>query len=348
MAAPRLESVWRRSLPTLHSFRVSPSGEAVGVIHNDGRLHCLDRSGNLKWGVTFAKPPHVFLSNRGNAALSYVPQNPFLTTVALVGQGAVRMRMELEGPIACGAITPDGRLAGAATGTRRLYLFRRSGRRFTHTRQQLNGAPRAMLAPRSGLLVIGFRGEAGVMALDADGKRRWSLPGEPGRVYDLCSSPDGHMIGILSYLARGGGGIHAYVVASSGSMIWQASLPGIYPRMALESDNARAAIGYTEVLKGAGKTGYARKIAYFDATGNLLWKKGGLFFSPKLLGAVSPGPALVTQGPASVFYLLGKGGRIEKTLRYPVALRRAEASWSGRVVAAWAEDDSLYLLRWKR
>ena len=167
-------------------------------------------------------------------------------------------------------------------------------------------------------------------------------------MYDLTADPNGHTLGILSYRSGYGDRIRAYVLASSGSMLWQAQAPGIYPRMSLEADGVRTAVGYTEVLRSGARTGYHRKVAYYDGQGDLLWEKGGLFFSPQLLGAVTPGPGILARGEASNLYLMDERGGITGHYLHPALIRRTEVAWHSRSVLVWDVRNVLTYLQWRR
>ncbi|MBW3624009.1 MAG: hypothetical protein KY468_11430 [Armatimonadetes bacterium] len=347
-AAPHLRETWRKRVRPLHSFRVSPNGDALILGYRDGRSHCFHRDGKLSWGVRFKQPHRVMPSNNGQYALAFPPHQPYSTMATLLRGGKTCRRVKLDGAILSGTMSPDGQFGAAVTRKGSLYFFRRTRSCFTYTRQRLKGEPRVTLVPRTGLLLVGHAGSGGVEAYGRDGSLRWRLPGEAGRVYDLTSSPEGHAVGILSYRAGFGDRIRALVVASSGDLIWQSRVPGIYPRMALEADGVRASLGYTEVMRAGTSTGYARKVALYDGAGRRLWEKGGLFFSPQLLGTVTPGPSVVAKGGGGDLYLLDGRGGIQSQYRHPTPIRRAETSWDGRTVVLWDMENSLSYLRWMR
>lgn len=347
-AAPHLREVWRKPLTSVQSFGISPNGESLIVGYGDGRSHCYLMSGHRRWGTTFSTPHRISLSNDGRYALAFISQQPFKTMATLLHDGKTCRRVKLDGPIVGAGLSPDGRLGAAVTRKGWLYLFRRRGSCFSSSRYRVRSSPRTLLVPRAGMALVGYSGPGGVEAYGADGRLRWRLPGEVQRVYDLSSGPDGHVIGILSYRRGYGDRIRAYVLASSGNQIWQAPVPGIFPRLALEAEGGRAAVGYTEVLRAGQKTGYARKIAHFDSRGRLVWEKGGLFFSPQLLGTVSPGPTVIARGEAADLYLLDERGGIQSHYRHPAFIRRTETAWNGRALLVWDVRNSLSYLRWER
>jgi hypothetical protein len=296
--------------------------------------------------VNYPQPRRIVLSNGGDYALSYSPLAPRQTTVSLLKGGKPLISVKLDGPITAGAISPDGTLAAAVTRNRRICLFRKKGNTFVASRSRLSASPRALLVPASNEVVIGYRGIGGVETLDGRGHHQWKLQGQARTVYDPYSSLDGKAIGVLSYRSGTGDRARVYVMSPNGTVLWQDHLPGIFPRMALESEATGAAVGYTEVYSGA-TTRYGRKIVYYDGKGHRLWEKGGVFFSPTLVATVSPGPAVMVRGPQMNFYTLDSRGAIRGLFTSPVVSLRTEASRNGRMLAVWDKDGILRCLQWK-
>jgi hypothetical protein len=333
---------WKTKLDSLRTLAVSASGDALAVADAEGLVVCYSRDQKRLWSVKYPQVRRIALSNNGRFALSYSPLQPKMTTVSLLERDKTRASVKLPGPVIVGAISPDGALAAAVTQNQWLYLFRKKGKTFVHSRLHLSAPARALLLPSSGEVVIGYKGTRGVEAMDGQGHRRWRLTGQDHFVYDLYASSDGKGIGILAYRSGTGDRARAFVIAPNGTITWQAHLPGIFPRMALEDGGGGTAVGYTEVYRGAEITRYGRKVAYYDEEGNRLWEKGGVFFSPTLVAALSPGTAVLVRGPQMRFYTLDGRGAIRGVIRSAVTSLRTEASRNGRTLVVWGEDGAIH------
>ncbi len=345
----RLERLWSKPTPNLAAFDLDPSGGAVLLRLKGNVFHCLNPEGGLRWGATLSRPSRLLLSRDGAVGLAYTPGNPYAKTLTLLREGRFTLLHTLDGPIQAAGLSPDGTLAAAAT-PRSIHLFTASGANPVQSRVlPVSGVPRAILAPRSGLVLVSYRGAGGVVAMNAAGRRLWSLAGQPGFIYDLAACPEGRAVGALAYRAGTGDQARAYVLTAAGAVLWQAPVPGIYPRLRLEADGAHAALGWTEVMRAGDNVSYARHIAYYNARGNKLWEKGGLFFSLQLLGVMTPGPGVLAQGASGGLFVFGENGRILSLQRLSAnaPIQRATATRDGAALVALRQDQSLEYWRWR-
>ncbi|MDI6829146.1 MAG: hypothetical protein QME62_11760, partial [Armatimonadota bacterium] len=87
-----------------------------------------------------------------------------------------------------------------------------------------------------------------------------------------------------------------------------------------------------------------RKIKVYNTKGNVLWEKGGLFFSPRLVAISPSGSSVITSDGKSSLYTILSNGKIRSKLSLGGVIRTCISSNDCCRILIYCGDGWLYLV----
>lgn len=351
---PRWRELWTRPAPALAAMDVADSGGAVAWVDRDGGIRRMDGQGRTLWQTAPLSGINRVEIAADGTILAYAWLNPNRSSVTVLpesGGGKRRAAFALEGAIWDAALSPDGSRAVVGTGARYAYVlpltFPADTAPVPLARWRTPGIPESVtVSTGEPLAILGTWQEAGVSAFGLDGTFRWQhYEPESARLFTVRISHDGGTaVGVSAKgPAQGDARLHVWDTATW-RLLWSEDLEAFRPRALTTRDGRFIAVTYLKTLTYRTGEVRERKLALYDRKGKRLWEKGGLFFSPERLVALSAdGARLTVTDGGSTFYTLDNRGHFVSKLRLPVNPRTGVPPTIREVVAT--QDGAFLLVR---
>jgi outer membrane protein assembly factor BamB len=250
---------------------------------------------------------------------------------------------EVVGSVWSGDVSPDGMRAVVTTGERYVYVYKPDPSRPSYNRWRLDGIGyRTAFTPNNRRVIIGTWQESALVCYDIHGAFQWRSKHETDRQYELCISADGRRIlGILSGTQHDPG-IEFALWDAGGKRLWNRSLDGFDTRALISPKSQYVAISYASFLRDEVME---RKVAVYGSDGELLWEKGGLFFSPYLVALSPTGSSVIVSDGERSLYNIDRRGKVLSKLALGGTIRKTVASEDGRTILLYCGDGWLYCMR---
>lgn len=379
-ASVQFRRVWATPTVGFRGAAVSPDGGFVGVIEGYAPGKAGERVSLWRWADRPQKPlwsrPEpgaslVAVGAGGRTVLSCARMNPRRRLVSVrKGADGARMCDDQTGTVG-GAIwdvqmSADGHFAGVTTGDGGLYRVSLGYGETTPTfrRWRLGGIGTSVgLTPRSTYLAAGTWDETGVScyALKGDGTPTWRFPNDKTtattrqtlqhRLFETQMTRNGRYVLGLSYAnaRRSDGTLYLWRCDGDGTPLWTHPL-GVntfFPEALISQDGQMVAVTYVRMIAQSRRTVPERSLMVLNGDHQLLWEKGGLWFSPNLVAMAPDGSRVTVSDGQRMLYNVNASGRITSTYLFKgaAAIRQTLSSPDGRFLLVYTSDGWLHLIQ---
>jgi WD40 repeat protein len=357
------EPVWTQPSPHLSDVALAVDGGSVVWVDDTGSVRRIDAQTHRTLWQTDPLPGvnSVRIAPQGTV-LAYSRMNPACTTVRILDATLGPRKsvlLPLQGAVWSAAITPDGNQAVIGTGNSLLYCFPlRQDAVFPGAPISLPGIPETVdvAAHKSGakgnaldtVALLGTWQDGGVCAWGLDRLPRWRHGEQiPDYSYVVALSQDGSTGAAVA--ARGphreSARLHVWDM-STGKLLFIENLHGFDPHIAVSTNGQQIAVTYSradgqnEGFAPRPNEGIERKVMLFDRTGRHLFEeKGGVFFSPELIGISADGTRVMVRDPQGTIWTLDNHGRTIARLTAP--------SKAGQLLRVLTTRDGNYMLLYR-
>jgi len=349
LCAQRQETItvrWQRHANQPQSLTISPGASFFGGVDKDGTVRFYDERGKLLWGKQVGGATNVLIASNGQSLLVYSRLNPINRTVRFFRRdGRQLWEHEVEGSVWAGAVTPDGQYAAVTTGAKYIYRYLPHPTSPKFKRWRLPGIGHCLtFTPDSKCLVVGTWQASTITCYDLEGTQKWTLAQKSDRQYELQNSGDGKRILGIRPSTQHTPLAEICLWDSAGQGIWRRNLKGFDVAARISPQSKYVAVSYATILTHKNKDVIERKVAVYDAKGNLSWEKGGLFFGPRLVALSPTGDSVIVSDGARSLYNIDRSGRILSKRTFEGEIKMAVSSEDGRRILLYCADGWLYLL----
>lgn len=379
-ASDQFRRVWATPTVGFRGAALSPEGGFVGIISGYAPGKTGEKVALWRWADRPAKPlwnrPEpgaslVAVGAGGRTVLACARMNAQRRQVS-IRKGADGARMSdpqtstLGGAIWEMQMSADGQYAGITTGDGGLYRVTLGYGETAPTfrRWSLGGIGNSVdLTPRNTYLVAGTWDESGVScyALKGDGTPAWRFPNErttkevcqtlQRRLFEAQITRNGRFVLGLSYAnaRQSDGTLYLWRCDGDGTPLWTHPL-GVntfFPKALISQDGQTVAVTYMRLMAQGRRTVPERSLMVMNGDHQVLWEKGGLWFSPTLVAMAPDGHRVTVSDGGKMLYNVNASGRIT----YPYAfkgtatIRQTLSSPDGRFVLVYTSDGWLHLLQ---
>lgn len=360
---PHWETVWTHRAPDLVAMDLASGGE-VAWVDRKGCVRGMDVRGRTRLQTAPLAGVNCLVATPPGLVLAYSRLNPLRPVVTILDPkdgGKRPLACPVEGAVWRVAVSFLGNTALVGTGQRWVYVLPvdRDAQKTARpvARWRAPGIPEsAALVSERPLALLGTWQRSGVSAFSLDGTPRplqYEDP-ESDRAHSVCLSADGSTAVATS--ARGPREAEARVTVwdtENGRRLWSENLEAFRPDALTSHNGQLIAVAYVKALSYRTGAAVERKLALFDRTGQRLWEKGKLFFSPRLVAFAADGSRLTVTDGAGAIYTLDARGRFQSKLRLPAnpstgvvpGIRQVIASEDGEWLLIHRGDGQITLLR---
>jgi hypothetical protein len=285
----------------------------------------------------------------GDLVAAFEPRSALFRTLFLwSGDGHPEGRWQFDDPLTCVTIEDEGRRVAVGSDGGEVRLLQREGATWRRLPGWQVDAPVHAVAfgPGEALWVLG--GSPSMLACHRlDGKLLWRARPWEGRAsgQSFSASADGQFA-VVAAERSAPAGIEVQLWSARGRRLWRAVFEGRAPHVRLADKGEGVVVAYERAFshRDRGQGMVERALAAFDPTGSERWRKGGAFFSPLLVAVEPHGDWVLSLGPQSKFWLLGRRGETRwRSIAHP-SVQVAVGSRNGRSAAAYRVDGRLMML----
>ncbi|HUV05954.1 MAG TPA: WD40 repeat domain-containing protein [Armatimonadota bacterium] len=338
---------WKTPASQPVCLAMSAAGRFFGTVAKDGTVRLYGRNGSQLWEQRVEGATDVLIARNAQSVLVYSKLNPMQRAVYFFRNDGQRLwRHEVEGSVWSASVSPDGNYAAVTSGEGRIYVYKPDPRRPTYRRWRLDGIGyRVVFSADSRRVIVGTSQESALVCYDIRGRFQWRCRHDTDRQYELCASADGRRIlGVLP-ATQHDPGIEFCLWDSGGKRLWKRSLDSFDARALISPKSQYVAISYASFLSHEGSGIIEQKVAVYRCDGQLLWDKGGLFFSPYLVALSPKGSSVIVSDGDRSLYNIDKHGKLLSKLTLRGTLRKTISSEDGRRILAYCGDGWLYLMQ---
>lgn len=342
-----LSSLWRRKLGGVVAAVVSAQGERTLVVDAEGRLTCIGATGDTIWERAIPGMDRVATSRDGRFCAVYAARRPFLRDVSLLDdRGRTLSTVENSEPVSTAVISPDGHLAAIAAG-HTVTLCSRTANEVRERRVDLQGKITQLQFGPGDSVYVAAQSPDYVALVKSTGKVLWRRNSAAGASFAISASEDGRVLAIGSQ--RPDDLVSLSLVNMGNERLWSAPRPGRSPRVRIAADGSAALLAYEHKVAHRLESRFEQRLAYFGASNNESWTKGGAFNAPLCIALDRTGDWVVVLDLQRAldlprFRLYGERGerRWMYTCAAPVLI--ASGSSQGRHIAVYRADGVLEML----
>lgn len=342
-----LSSLWRRKLGGLVATVVSAQGERTLTVDTEGRLTCIGATGQTIWERAIPGVDRVAISRSGEFCAVYAARRPFQRAVLLLDdRGRTLQTVENSEPVSTAVISPDGHLAAMAAG-HTVTLCSRTLDKVRERRIQLQGKITQLQFGPGDSVYVAAQNPDYVALVKSTGKVLWRRSSAAGAAFAISASEDGRVLAIGSQ--RPNDVVALSLVNVGNERLWSAPRPGRSPRVRIAADGSAAILAYEHKVEHGQESRFEQRLAYFGASNNEAWTKGGAFNAPLCIALERTGDWVVVLDLQRArdlprFRLYGERGerRWVYTCEAPVII--AAGSTDGRHIAVFRSDGVLEML----
>lgn len=372
--------VWATPVTGFRDAAVSPDGSYVGILSDyaPGKRsekvalwHWADRPLKPLWSRAESEASLVAVSAEGRTVLSCAQLNPLQRLVS-IRKGADGARMcsvqtaTVKGAIWDVQLSADGQYAGITTGDGGLYRVKLGYGETTPTfaRWPLDGIGNSVdLTTRNTYIAAGTWDQTGVScyALKGDGTPTWQFPNErttketrqtlDHRLFEAQFTGNGRFVLGLSYAnaRQSDGTLYLWRSDGDGTPLWrhELGLNTFFPKALVSQDGQTIVVSYMRMIAQGSRTVPERSLLVLNGDGQVLWEKGGLWFSPTLVAMAPDGHRLTVSDGGRMLYNVNSSGRITTPYQFkgPATIRQTVSTPDGRVILVYTSDGWLHLVQ---
>ncbi|MCL6518253.1 MAG: WD40 repeat domain-containing protein [Armatimonadetes bacterium] len=341
-----LHLIWKRPIKPPVSLTIAPGGNYFGTVDTEGNVRFYNKNARLIWQKKIEGATDALIAQNGSSLLVYTKLDPTRTTVHYFRlNNNLYWRHDVSGSIWSAAVSPNGDYVAVGTGKCYLYLYPPYPIRPRWRRWRLEGIVHSLtFTPDSQRIVAGTWQKSAIACYDLKSKLLWRYGHYNDRQYDLQVSADGNTI-----LGVQPGSQHRPVTEvclwnTQGRLLWRQKVEGFEPFARVSPRSQYVAISFAKYLSRSRSHMLERKIKVYSAKGNLLWEKGGLFFSPRLVAISPTGSSVIASDGKSSLYNIQSDGKIRSKLTLGGVIRTCIPSNDCRQILIYCGDGWLYLV----
>lgn len=338
---------WQCEVKELQNLAMSADGQLYGGVDRNGVVSFYDLDGELVCKKQVSGATDVLIAKAGRSFLVYSRLNPLHLQVNFFRRnGRPVWQHEIDDTVWCGAVSPDGEYAAVATGDKYVYLYEPDPGKPRYRRWRLRGIGHCLaFTPDSKELIVATWQDSGIACYNLSGELDWIELQDSDRQYKLQISRDGrYILGVLPSTQHSRSA-EVCLWNSQGKRLWRRKLEAFDVAAQISPDSQYVAVSYATILSRKGSEVVERKIALYDSGGKLLWRKGGLFFGPRLIGLSPTGSSVIVSNRQRTLYNIDKRGRIVPPQhRFGAMIQMAIPSADGRRILLYSRDNQLYLV----
>ena len=367
-SAPPLTPLWSRPIAGFRGAALSPQGELValssGVKGTVSLWHWRTQPDKPLWTHAAANASNVAVGAAGSSVLAWAaldPDQPEMTILS-GADGATLAHQTLGSAVWDAEISADGAYAGVVTGGKLLYLYELSDQPYKNEGRDkrihhwsLGGIGSSVAFPTIGsFLVTGTWNDSGVACYTPRGACLWQYPEEAdvrhalaGRLFTARLSGNGRYVLGLSYgnVRESDPTLYLWRSDGGGNPLWKTELgeDAFYPTAQITQDGDYVAVSYLHQIVRGNQSLSEHRLRLLDHSGNILWERGGLLFSPDLITLSPNGDYLIVSDGQRTLYALRHDGHILRRYPLPGLLRQTALSADGKVLLVYTGDGTLSL-----
>jgi len=325
---------------------MTQDGEFFGSVDKTGKVQFMNHDGSIIWTKQVEGATDMMIAKNGQSVLVYSKLNPIYQDVYFFRADGFRLwNHRVEGSIWAGAVSSNGSYAAVTTGKQFVYVYRPDPNHPKYHRWRLDGIGRSIaFSPDSEHIIIGAWQKSGLLRFDLNGKLEWRGAQRTERQYNVRISADERTI-LSTYPGRQHDPYVEFSLWDSrGKLLWRKGING-YDGWALVSPTSQyVALSYANTISHGDSRIIERKVDVYKADGQLLWRKGGLFFGPRLIALSPKGSSVIVWDGEKSLYNIDQNGRILSKLILGNKVSKVLSSEDGRKVLLYCSDGFVYLL----
>lgn len=373
----RWEPVWTSPVPDLTAAGIASDGSSVSWMDTRGAVRRLD----VSTGKTLWQTPPLPGMNRlavapGGDVFVYSALNRLNSRVRLLDRdkGAAKgAEYPLNGAVWSVAISDGGANAFVGTGQGTVYTIPirpTSNAPFLHpTTWPASGIPQSLAVSADGSVSVISTWDTRTVSAwlpvlpsasatpePALAHQIWrAMVGEPSRRFQVTLSSNGTTAVGISACGRRGADPRVEVWdAHTGALLWQESYEGFDARALPSADGRYIAVTYAEMSDYKSGSIVEHRLCLYSRDGAKMFiDKGGLYFSPELVGLSADGTRVTVRSGNTTLYSLDEHGSFRSKLSLPVdpvkhtspSIRECYTSTDGHYLLILRGDGVLSLYR---
>ena len=359
------QRVWAQPVPGFRAAALSGNGSSIVTVGADSRVRLWDwqrRPTHALWNRVVLGASQVAVTMGAQTVLAYAPLDPTHKVLTFLNaQGQLVLSSPLDGAIWDVQCSADGSSAAVSTGSHSLYRYA-LGPHPALNHWRLNGIGSSLsLTPDGSTLIAGTWGAlpkdgSGVASYTTRGAALWQYPATTqaqqalsNRLFETQTARNGRCILGMSYanVHAGDGTLYFWRGPATGQPVWTHALgeDTSDPQAMVSQDGHFVAVTYTRLITHGDQSVAERRLLVLDDTGNTLWEKGGLLFSPTLVSIAADGHRVTVSDGRSTLYHLNDEGRMVIHYAFGATIRRTLASLDGRWLLVYTGDGLLNLMK---
>ena len=341
-----ISTQWKTKVDEPACLAMSQGGRYFAAVDGEGTVQLYDNDGNLLWKQRVPGATDVLIARNGESLLVYSRLDPHHQDVLFYKLNGRRLwNHRVDGTISSGAVSADGLYAAVTTQKRFVYLYWPDPNRPRFHRWRLDGIGRTVaFTPDKSWIVAGMREPSGISCFDLDAKLRWSCRNDSERAYDLQTSADGRTILGLAPANQQNPGMNLCLWNADGKELWKRKLLGFDGRALVSPQSQYVAVSYADYLSHGKSEFLERKVSVYNASGQLLWEKGGLFFGPRLIALSPKGTSVICWDGKDALFNINSSGRILSKMILGGQIKKVISSDDGKRILLYCSDGWMYLL----
>jgi WD40 repeat protein len=263
-------------------------------------------------------------------------------------------------------MSADGQYAGITTGDNSLYRvtlgYGETTPTFTHW--PLDGIGNSVdLTAHNTYIAAGTWDQTGVScyALKGDGTPTWEFPNDrtppetrqalEHRLFEAQFTTNGRFVLGLSYdnARQSDGTLYLWRCDGDGTPLWShpLGLNTFFPKALISQDGQTVAVTYVRMIAQGSRTVPERSLLVMNGDGQVLWEKGGLWFSPTLVAIAPDGHRVTVSDGVRMLYNVNSSGRITTPYQFKgtATSRQTVSTPDGGSLLVYTSDGWLHLVQ---
>jgi WD40 repeat protein len=348
-ALPGLSLVWSKNVGGLRSLSISPDAKRLVLLTTEGKIALWTAQDAAPvWSVGKQNASNVLVGNGNGLVLTYDARSLLNNTVILRkgDTGAIVWSKNLDAAIWNAAFSNDGNFLAIGAGDNTLYLFKLSGVT-SGTKVSIEGTPVSLaFSYDDKSVIVGQWDRGGISCYNLSGKLMWKDRGAANRKHVISCVGRNFVTYIGSSNIRNKMPEVYVVRAETGQLLWAYNFTSEgYNAVAMTNETASmTGVSFSKPSSIGLNSTPEHRLTCVDRSGQMLWRKGGPFWSPNLICLTPDDSGMVVYDCNRTLYRLDGQGRTDAHAFLSDQLRQWVVSADRTSIIVYTHDGQLSLL----